>query len=89
MASKGYTIAFLINEVKTKLKSSNISPLSVAHTLSPNKGLNSVKIEALNTFIGNFTGVVNGKGKYAGYGKTPKTRLLKALKLRKKLGFYS
>jgi len=87
--SKGYTIAFLINEVKTKLKSSNLSPLGVAYSLSPQKGINSVKIEALSKFIGNFDGVVNGSGKYAGYGKTPRTRLLKALKLRKKHGFYS
>lgn len=84
--SKKYTITYFINEIQTKTKGSHGS-LGVVNAISPTYGLDSVKIETLNSLIGDFNAVVNGFGKYAGFGKTPRTRLLKALKLRKKFGF--
>lgn len=84
--SKGYTIAFFINELESKV-GRNSSVNNVISTISPRYGLDSVKLNALNVFVGNFTNVANGTGKYAGFGKTPRTRLLKALKMRKKFGF--
>lgn len=86
--SKGYTIAFFINELQSKAKPSN-SAASIANVISPIYGVDSVKFSTLNSLVGNFGLVANGIGKYAGFGKTPKTRLLKALKLRKKNGFYA
>ena len=86
--SKGYTIAFFINEIQSKV-SSRGDASALVKAISPVYGINSVKIGALDTFVGNLGRVVNGNGKYAGFGKTPKSRLLKALRLRKKLGFSS
>lgn len=84
--SRKYTIAYFINEISTKTRPS-LSSVGVVNAISPMYGFNSVKIQTLNHLIGNFNAVAGGIGKYAGFGKTPKTRLLKALKLRKKLGF--
>lgn len=84
--SKGYTIAFFIREINSKVKSSNSTSV-IVNTISPTYGVASVKLGTLSDFIGSFNNVANGVGKYAGFGKTPKTRLLKALKLRKKNGF--
>ena len=86
--SKGYTITFFINEIQSKVSSKNsVSAVAIANAISPNNGLSGVKLATLNDFVGNYYDVVNGTGKYAGFGKTPRTRLLKALKLRKKHGF--
>lgn len=86
--SKGYTIQFFINEINTKVKSS-YNAHNFVNAISPIYGNQSVKIQTLNSLVGNFNKVANGIGKYAGYGKTPKSRVLKALRLRKKLGFFS
>lgn len=86
--SKGYTITFFINELTTKVKGKKTAG-SIVDAISPTYGKSSVKFSTLNNFVGNFDAVANGTGKYAGFGKTPKARLLKALKLRKKFGFYS
>ena len=86
--SKGYTIAFFISELNSKVGRTN-SVDAIIDAISPTYGVNSVKLGTLDGLVGSFTSVANGEGKYAGFGKTPKTRLLKALKLRKKLGFYS
>ena len=86
--SKGYTIAFFINEINTKVKRKNNSFTGIINLISPTYGVESVKFKTLNSFVGGgYVDIVNGYGKYAGFGKTPKTRLLKALKLRKKFGF--
>ena len=86
MASKGYTISFFINEIQSKVgHNSNVA--SLVDAISPVYGADSVKINTLSSFVGNFNAVASGTGKYAGLGKTPRARLLKALKLRKKHGF--
>jgi hypothetical protein len=86
--SKGYTIQFFINEISTKVNRGN-DVNAFIKAISPVYGINSVKIGALDNFIGDLNKVANGRGRYAGFGKTPKARVLKALKLRKKLGFSS
>jgi hypothetical protein len=82
---KGYTINFFINEVKNT--SNRELATSVARAVAPRGGVNSGKFQALCGFLGSATtvrAIVNGSNKkLASLGKTPKTRLLRALRLRK------
>lgn len=85
--SKGYTINFFINTFKgtTNTQLNNNGVFSV---VSPRHGISSVKATALNTFLDGYTlSIANGTGVFAKLGKTPRTRLLKALKLRKQFGY--
>jgi hypothetical protein len=58
------------------------------YAVSPRKGVFSEKSYALDTWLNDQTeSIFAGEGKFAAYGKTPKARLLKALKNRKVNGF--
>jgi hypothetical protein len=85
--SKGYTINFFINTL-TGVTNTQINNNGVFNVVSPVYGAASVKAVALDTFLGGQTAsIANGTGAFAALGKTPRTRLLKALKLRKKFGY--
>lgn len=85
--SKGYTINFFINAL-TGVTNTAINNNGVFNVVSPMYGVNSVKAAALNTWLGgNAASIAFGTGKFATLGKTPRTRLIKALKLRKKFGY--
>lgn len=83
---KGYTLNYLIEQVKGTTNA-QIQNNGIYQTLSPRAGVYSVKGDVLDNFLFNNTAaIVAGAGIFATFGKTPKTRLLKALKLRKKTG---
>ena len=83
---KGYTLNYLIEQVKNTTNT-EITTNGIYNTLSPRAGVYSVKGDVLDGFLfHNTQAVVAGAGIFATYGKTPKTRLLKALKLRKTTG---
>ena len=87
MASS-YTIPYFIREIN-KLNNKCIEHFGIADALCTRKGVSSVKFRKLSMYLGYFaTGVARGSGDYYKLGKTPKTRLIKALQLRKKYGFH-
>ena len=83
-----YTIPFLINYVKgTTISDWNAvttsGRINFASVISPIGGSSSVKIQTLNSLLGgNLRAVVHGSGTFSNFGKTPRARLLKALRLR-------
>lgn len=83
-STKKYTISLLINEVSS-LKTSQVSSIeTLAITLSPRAGRNSAKFFALNQYLnGNLSSIFAGKGTFKSYGKTPRARVLNALRNRK------
>ena len=85
-----YTIPFFINTIsKVPVKNlKNISSvLGLANVIAPVGGINSVKINTLNTLLGfSLNDIIVGDGHFGSYGSTPRARLLKALKLRKTHG---
>lgn len=81
--TKGYTISYFIN-LFSGVRSNTITSKGVFNIVSPRLGATSVRALVLNTWLnGSTTAIVNGTGKFASYGATPRARLLKALKLRK------
>jgi hypothetical protein len=85
--SKGYTINFFINTL-TGATNTQIDNYGVFNVVSPRYGAGSVKAEALNTLLdGSVCDIAAGAGKFAKLGKTSRTRLLKALRIRKKFGY--
>lgn len=83
---KGYTINYFIGLVGgvTNAKLKNVG---IANLVSPRLGASSQAFAALNTFLGgNLNAIVNGNKGYASLGITPRARILKALKNRKKFG---
>jgi hypothetical protein len=85
--SKGYTINFFVNTL-VNATNSQINKNGIFNVVSPRLGVNSVKAETLNNFLGGqAASIAYGTGKFAVLGKTPRTRLLKALKLRKQFGY--
>ena len=85
--SKGYTINFFINTL-SGVTNTQINNNGLFNVVSPVYGVNSVKAQALDNWLGgNTASIAFGTGKFAALGKTPRTRLLKALKLRKKFGY--
>lgn len=87
--SKGYTISFFINTL-TNTTNSTLNTQGVFSAVSPLYGAESVKAKALDNYLGgNAVKIATGKGAFAKLGKTPRTRLIKALKLRKKNGYVS
>lgn len=81
--TKKYTLNLLLTEVSSLSRSSfsNVSSLAVA--LSPRAGRSSAKINALNSFLnGSLTTVLRSSS----LGKTPRGRLLRALRNRKRNG---
>ena len=90
--SKGYTLNFFIDAVENTTASvwnenTFLGNIHYGDVISPRAGITSVKVEVLNEFLGFELGdIVDGVGDFAKLGKTPRTRLLKALRLRKKNG---
>lgn len=84
--SKGYTIQSFIDLFSTTTNST-LTKVGVDTVVSPRFGVYSVKFDALSTWLNDdVSGVFNGRGTYATLGKTPRTRLLNALKNRQKHG---
>ena len=85
--SKGYTINYFVNTIKGAKAAALKS--DVYEAISPRNGFFSVKAIALDNFLGGETlayQIAEGIGSFEGLGKTPRSRLLKALSLRKKNG---
>lgn len=83
--TKKYTINLLLNEVSSLNNSQLSSVRSLAKALSPRAGTNSAKLNALKSYVsGSLNSVLSGSGSAQSLGKTPRTRLLKALKNRKR-----
>lgn len=83
--TKGYTISYFIkvlsSTTNTQLRN------GVSSVLSPRKGATSVKVRVLNSLLsGNTSAILNGTGRFASYGSTPRGRLLTALRNRKRNG---
>lgn len=91
--SKGYTIEFYIREI-SGLNNKAITNKLLQTTglwviISPKLGIFSVKYKKLSNLLGYEANLVaKGIDKYSNLGKTPKTRLIKALKIRKKYGVH-
>ena len=84
--SKGYTINYFSTVIKT-FTTGKLTSLGVVGAVAPIGGVTSIKVQALNSWLGgNLLAIESGKGRFAGFGKTSKTRLLKALNLRYKNG---
>jgi hypothetical protein len=81
--SKGYTISFFINVLKNTTTRA-VSKNGVYNVVAPRFGDFSVKASALDSWLGYKTSAIEaGEGKFASYGKTPRARLLTALRNRK------
>lgn len=81
--TKGYTISYFI-KLLSGTRNRSLVNNGVYDTVSPRFGSTSVRAQVLNRWLGGKTSsIVNGTGKFAAYGETPRARLLKALKLRK------
>ncbi len=86
--SKGYTINYFI-KLFTNTTNSELKTKGVDNVVSPRYGSSSVKVDTLDNFLDYKTlDVTTGSGQYAQLGKTPRARILKALKLRKKNGSF-
>lgn len=82
--SKGYTISYFVNVFSNTRQVANTS---VYAAVSPRFGHASVKARALDAWLDNQTlSIARGQGRFASFGKTPRARLLKALRLRKRNG---
>lgn len=78
--TRKYTINLLMSEVK-KLTNTQVSSFSaIVQALSPRAGYSSAKIAALSSYVG---GNVSRVLSNTGLGRTPRQRLLQALKNRK------
>lgn len=87
--SKGYTIEYFIREIK-KLENKHIEMMGLAHAISPRKGICSVKVRQLSKYLGYYAeAVAKGRGTYYKLGKTPKARLINALRFRQRNGFHN
>lgn len=54
------------------------------NTLAPVKGSNSVKVQSLNNLLGGqLTQIIAGRGQFRTFGRSARSRVLKALRLRK------
>lgn len=95
--SKGYTISYFIREIE-KLSNKDLNRNDIYDLLSPRLGFHSVKSTALDNFLSSYVTaslLSAGTARRIAFsdthlitsGKTPRTRLLRALKSRKKTGF--
>ncbi len=83
---KGYTINYFIGLVQGTTNS-QIAATGITNLVSPKLGSQSQAVSALNSLLeGKLTPIVNGTRGFATFGVTPRARLLKALRTRKKLG---
>ena len=88
---KGYTINYFINLFSNVAKR-NMTVDEVAKVVSPRKGQNSQAFNALDRLLDYdlenvITGSDFGCDDFTRFGKTTRTRLLKALRTRKKYGY--
>lgn len=85
--SKGYTLAYYIREIQKHGRRNN-SYNELICAVCPRRGRRSVKFRQLCNWLGSrWLDILDGQGKYQGYGRTPKTRVLNVLKFRKRHGF--
>jgi hypothetical protein len=85
-ATKAYTIQYFI-DLFEGTTSRNLTRHGVYNVVSPRKGYDSVRAEVLDYWLGNQTNfIVNGTGKFSTFGASQRSRLLKALRLRKTNG---
>lgn len=82
--TKAYTLNRLINEVSAVNYRDVKDFTTFASAVSPIAGTDSVKIQVLNNFL---FGELGNVLKNTSFGKTPRTRVLTALRLRKKNNF--
>jgi hypothetical protein len=85
--SKGYTISYFVKAI-SKASNGELKN-SVYSVVAPRGGFNTVKAHALDAWLGGpgfAARVAKGTGRFAGFGNSARTRLLKALRLRKKNG---
>lgn len=83
---KGYTINYFINLVEGATNQ-QITGNGIASIVSPRLGNKSQAVSALNSYLsGSLSAVVNGTKGFNSFGKTPRARLLKALRTRKTYG---
>ena len=81
-----YTIQSFINAVALVNNKALVNS-GVYSVVAPRFGENSVKAKTLDYFLfGNTVKIVAGVGKFAALGKTPRARLLKALRNRQTSG---
>ena len=84
--TKGYTIQYFI-DLFDGTTSRQLNRNGVYNVVSPRRGYDSVRAEVLDFWLGNqTTNIVKGHGKFATFGASPRSRLLKALRLRKTNG---
>ena len=82
-----YTIQNFINTV-TAVNNKTLVSNGVYGVVAPRFGASSVKALTLDFFLGgNTVAIFNGTGEFASLGKTPRTRLLTALRNRQTNGF--
>lgn len=86
--SKGYTISYFMNLLQNTSTRDLTTATQVYFAVSPRRGNNSEKRYALDTWLqGQTSAIVSGRGRFANFGKSPRARLLKALRVRKENGF--
>jgi hypothetical protein len=84
--TKAYTINLLISEISALSVAQVSSVSSLANAISPRAGVSSAKFSALNSFLSNqLSSVVSGSAAYSSFGKTAKTRVIRALRARKSI----
>ena len=83
---KGYTINYFI-DLFAGTTNAQINNTGVVSIVSPRLGKSSQAVSVLNTFLeGNLTAVANGTKGFGALGKTPRARILKALRTRQNYG---
>lgn len=86
--SKGYTIQYFLNTF-AGVSNTALNRQGVYDVVSPRYGAESIKAFTLDEYLsGRTLNVYRGVGGFSNLGKTPRTRLINALKLRKKLGYF-
>ena len=84
--TKGYTLQYFI-DLFTGTTTRQLNKNGIYNVVSPRDGALSVRADVLDTWLSyNTTAVVNGTGTFANFGKTSRTRLLRALRNRKNTG---
>lgn len=86
-STKGYTIQYFI-DLFANTSNKQLVTNGVYETISPRDGAASVRADVLDHWLGGNTyNVVWGKNGFETLGKTPRTRILKALHNRKANGY--
>lgn len=81
--TKGYTINYFI-DLFTNTTNRQLVTNGVSAVVSPRFGATSVRAKVLDRLLNyDVIEIVNGFYDYSSFGSTPRTRILKALRLRK------